>query len=286
VSLKAYYHLTKPGIIYGNDLAAAAGFLLASGRHINGWLLILTLLGISLVIGSGCVFNNFLDRAIDRKMDRTKKRALVQGTISTRAAIFYGISLALAGFIVLGFFTNLVTVLIGVVGIVDYVVLYGYVKRRSSYGTLVGSISGAVPPLAGYTAVTGRIDMAGALLFLILVFWQMPHFYAIAMYRLKDYARAGLPVLPLARGLRTTKLHIIGYVLWFIVAASLLWADGYTGITYLVGMVILGFWWLWLGLRGFRSKVDDTRWARGMFLRSLIVLCVFCVLVATTAWLP
>jgi protoheme IX farnesyltransferase len=260
--------------------------LLASGDHIDFGRFITTLLGVSLVIGCGCVYNNYLDREIDKKMERTKRRALVQGKIGLRTALIYGTVLGLVGFGLLVFFTNRLTVIIGLVGLVDYVVLYGYTKRRGSYGTLVGSVSGATPPLAGYTAVTGHLDAAGILLFLILTFWQMPHFYAIAMYRLKDYQRASIPVLPVLKGPQLTKIYIVGYIAWFIIACLMLSLFGYTGVVFAAVMTILGVWWLWAGVQGFRSGVDDTKWARGMFGKSLIVLLAFCLLVSASALLP
>lgn len=264
-------------------MTVIAGFLLASNHQVDWWRLLATLLGTSLIIGSGCVYNNYLDRKIDKKMDRTKKRPSVLGLVSVRSGMLFATCLCLIGFALLLCFVNVTTTLVGLVGIVDYVVLYGLAKRKGPYGTLVGSISGATPPLAGYTAVTGHIDTGGLLLFLILVFWQMPHFYAIAMYRIKDYARAKLPVLPVVQGATATKLHIIAYIGWFIIATILLFLEGYTGILYLLVMLALGLWWLGSGVMGFRSDVDDTVWAKGMFLKSLVVLTAFCVVVSVGA---
>jgi protoheme IX farnesyltransferase len=161
--LKKYYRLTKPGIIYGNLISATAGFLLASNHHINLWLLLATLAGTSLVIASGCVFNNYLDRNIDKKMARTKKRALVLKTIPVINALVFAMVLFIAGFAVLGLYTNWLVVVIGLVGFVDYVVLYGYSKRHTMHSTLVGTVAGATPILAGYCAARGHFD-SGAIL--------------------------------------------------------------------------------------------------------------------------
>jgi protoheme IX farnesyltransferase len=210
-------------------MTAIAGFLLASGHYVDWWKLLATVLGISLIIGSGCVYNNYLDRNIDKKMQRTKGRATALGLIGRRPALFYATALGVLGFGLLLRFINTTTAIIGIIGLVDYVILYGYSKRKSVYGTLVGSISGATPPLAGFTAVSGHLNTGGLLLFLILAFWQMPHFYAIAMFRLKDYKAAGIPVLPAKQGIATTKLHILVYIFWFVVATMLLFFDGYVG---------------------------------------------------------
>jgi len=199
--LKAYYRLTKPGIIYGNLLTAAAGFLFASKWHIVPGLFAATLAGTSLVIAAACVYNNYIDRNIDKRMARTKKRALVQGTISGKHALIFATMLGVLGFALLLAYTNTLVTVIGVIAFIDYVVLYGISKRRSVYGTIVGSISGAAPIVAGYVAVTNQFDLGALLLFFILVYWQMPHFYGIAMYRFDDYKAAGIPVLPVQKGM-------------------------------------------------------------------------------------
>ena len=203
--IKTYYLLTKPGIIYGNSINTAGGFLLAAKGVIDPLLFLAALIGTAFVIGSACVFNNYIDREIDEKMARTKKRALVTGDIPVKNALIFGTLLGILGFLILFSYTNLLTGVIGVIGVVMYVVVYGYFKRRTVHGTLIGSISGAIPPVAGYTAVTNLIDTGAILLFLILVFWQMPHFYAIAVYRIEDYKKAGIPVLSVVKGIPTTK---------------------------------------------------------------------------------
>ncbi|HSX00297.1 MAG TPA: heme o synthase [Patescibacteria group bacterium] len=282
--LKAYYRLTKPGIIYGNIFTSIAGFLLASGRHINIGLMLATLLGIALVIACGCVYNNYIDRGIDVKMARTKKRALVKGTISNRSALIYGTVLGVLGFIVLASFTNSLTVILGIAALTVYVILYGVAKRRSVHGTLIGSIAGALPPLAGYTAVSNHIDAAAVLVFLIVTLWQMPHFYSIAIFRFDDYKAAGLPVLPVEKGIRVAKIQILLYVVAFVVATSLLTILGYTGYIYLAVASILGCKWLWLAIQGFKAN-DDKKWARKMFFTSLLVISILSVTISVDAWL-
>ena len=268
---RQYYQLTKPGIIYGNAITAAAGFLLASRGNFNPLLFLAMILGISFVIGSGCVFNNYIDRDIDEKMDRTKNRALAKGTIATFPAIIYGSVLGIIGLLILGIFTNLLTDGIGVFGFVFYVILYGISKRRSVYGTLVGSFSGAVPPVAGYCAVTNRFDMGALLLFIILVLWQMPHFYSIAIFRLSDYKKASIPVLPAVNGIPITKIHMLFYIAAFIIASSMLTFFGYTGYVYLAVVILAGLVWLGLCIQVFKAE-NDFKWARKMFRFSLIVI--------------
>jgi len=282
---QAYYRLTKPGIIYGNAFTTVGAFLLASQGHIDIGLLLATVAGVSLIIGSGCVYNNYIDRGIDKKMARTKGRALVQGTISGRNALIFAVILTALGLGVLETFVNMLTVWLGILGLFFYVVLYGISKRKSVYGTIVGSVSGALPPVAGYCAVTGQLDSGALILFLILTFWQMPHFYAIAMYRHDDYAKAGLPVLPVSQGMHAAKIHILAYSFGFLAAASALTVFGYTGYTYAVVMGALGITWIWKGIAGFKS-VDNPRWGRKMFLFSLIVLTSFSVMISLDWLLP
>jgi protoheme IX farnesyltransferase len=282
---KKYIQLTKPGIIMGNIITAIAGFLLASRHHFDPLLMVAMLLGTSLVIGSACVFNNVMDRKIDKSMARTKKRAMVQGTVAPLAAMIYGVCLGLVGFAILLRYTNILVVLIGLGAMIDYVVAYGYWKRRSVYGTLVGSLSGSAPIAAGYVAARGSIDLGAVILFVILTIWQMPHFYAIAMRRLGDYKSAGVPVLPIVSGLRTTKIQIMCYIVAFIIAVSATTIFGYTGFVYLVVVVGAGLAWLIIGARGFKAT-NDTDWARKMFLMSLVVLMIFSVMLPLGALLP
>ncbi len=285
MNIKTLYRLTKPGIIYGNLFTATSGFLLASRLHVHYALLFATLTGIALVIASACVFNNIIDRGLDALMTRTKKRALVTGDINEHVASLYAMLLGAVGFMILALHTNLLTVGLGIIAFLDYVILYGIAKRRWVIGTIVGSVAGALPPAAAYTAVTNRFDSGAALLFLILVLWQMPHFYAIAMYRYEDYKKAGLPVLPVKKGMAHARQQILGYIAAFTLAAGGLTVFGYTGYIYLAVVSLLGLSWLWKGLYGLK-KFDDTMWGRKMFLFSLIVITVLSVIIPLGAKLP
>ncbi|HVI60940.1 MAG TPA: heme o synthase, partial [Candidatus Saccharimonadales bacterium] len=191
--LRECYWLTKPGIIYGNALTATGGFLLAAKWQIDLSLFAATIGGTCLVIASACVINNYIDRGIDKQMARTQRRATVTGKISGPWAIIYGLALGISGFALLVLFTNALVALIGLAAYIDYIVLYGVSKRASVHGTLVGSIAGAAPPVAGYCAVTGRLDLGALIIFLIMVCWQMVHFYAIAIRRADEYRAAKIP---------------------------------------------------------------------------------------------
>ena len=284
--IKTYYSLTKPGVLYGNALTAAAGFLLASKGQVDLWLFVALCIGSTLIIASACVLNNYLDQDIDSKMARTKKRALVQGEIKGQNAVIFSIILGIVGVAILLAWTNLLVVFIGIGGFIVYVVLYGMLsKRLSIHGTLVGSVSGAAPILAGYCAVTGSVDLGAILVFSILFLWQMPEFYSIAVYRQKEYAAAGVPVMSVVKGIKSTKIQIFIYTVLFVVSTLLLSVFRYTGVVYLVIMAVLGVYWILLGAKGLRAR-DSDAWARKMFKFSLIILLVFCGLISVDAWLP
>lgn len=284
--IKDYYLLTKPGIVRGNLITAAAGFIFASRGDVEGLRLAMTLAGIGLIIAAACVFNNIIDRNIDRNMGRTKKRAMAAKTIAIRTAIIYGALLGTLGFVLLAAFTNLLTVILGVVALFSYVVLYGYAKRRSVHGTLVGTLPGALPITAGYTAVSGRLDVTAMILFAILIFWQMPHFYSIAIYRYKDYKAAGLPVLTVVKGIRAAKVQIVAYIVGFLLAVSSLYLAGSAGKIYLAVMVVVGLWWLALSLKGFSGGDQDDKWAANLMGVSLVVLLTFSIMISIQHMLP
>ncbi len=268
---KTYFELTKPGILFGNSITATGGFLLASRGAFNFSLFLMTLLGLAFIMASGCVFNNCIDRKYDAKMKRTQNRALVKEDLSLKQAIIYATFLGLSGSFLLGYFVNSLTLSLALIGLVIYVVFYSYCKHYSSYSTLIGSLAGAIPPAVGYCAVSNQFDLGALLIFSWLVLWQMPHFYAIAIYRLEEYAKASLPVLPIAKGMLTTKVHMMLYIIAFIGLSAFLTLFNYTGPLFLVIATLLGLGWLRIALKGFKCK-EDKAWGRKMFLVSLVVI--------------
>jgi protoheme IX farnesyltransferase len=283
--IKAYYLLAKPGIIYGNALTAIGGYFLAAKGTFDLSVFLSMLFGLSFVIGSACVFNNIMDQGIDSKMARTKKRALVRKTIPEFNAVVYGSILGIIGLLLLLSNTNVLTALIAFIGFIFYVIVYGIFKRKSVHGTVIGSISGAVPPVVGYCAVTNNLDLGALFLFIILVIWQMPHFYAIAIFRHDDYTAASIPVLPVKKGLFQTKIQMVMYIVAFIIVDAFLFVFHYTGYTYLIVMTLLGLIWLGMTLRGFNT-IDKNRWAREIFFFSLILITIFSLLLIGSSFLP
>lgn len=259
--------------------------MLAARGHIDAAQLVLFVVGLSLVIGSACVVNNVLDRGIDQRMARTRRRATVVGRVSPRTAIIYAVVLAIVGYGLLAVSVNLLTIAIGAFGMIDYLVFYTWGKRHSVHGTLIGSLSGAAPMVAGYTVITARFDAGAWILLAIMIAWQMAHFFAIAIYRQDDYAAAGLPVLPVAHGVLVAKRQIMVYTVVFGVAVAWLGVAGYAGYVYRVGAVALAAWWLTIAVRGWRTT-DDVAWAKAMFRWSLIVITGLSVLLAVGSVLP
>ncbi|ROU01495.1 protoheme IX farnesyltransferase [Marinobacter sp. R17] len=283
--LGQFIALTKPGIIFGNSISVMGGFFLAAQGEFSPGLFIATLVGLALVIASGCAFNNLIDRDIDAVMERTRNRPLVQGTITPATTLGFATLLGLAGFTML-LSTNVLTAGLAVFGFAIYVGAYSlYSKRHSVYGTLIGSLSGAVPPVVGYCAVKGQFDVGAAIILVTFCLWQMPHSYAIAIFRFRDYQMAGIPVLPVARSIRTAKIHIVGYTVAFMLAALSLSLAGYTGIAYFVVMLLMGLYWLKLGIAGFRTE-DNVKWAKGNFGFSILTVCVLSLMMGINGVLP
>ncbi|ENL4046160.1 protoheme IX farnesyltransferase [Serratia marcescens] len=278
--IKQYLQVTKPGIIFGNLISVVGGFLLASKGSIAYPLFLATLVGVSLVVASGCVFNNYIDRDIDKKMERTKNRVLVKGLIAPSVTLVYATVLGIVGFALLYIAANPLAMWLAVMGFVVYVGVYSlYMKRHSVYGTLIGSLSGAAPPVIGYCAVTNEFDAGALILLAIFSLWQMPHSYAIAIFRFKDYQAANIPVLPVVKGISVAKNHITVYILAFMIATLMLTLVGYAGYKYLIVAAAVSVWWLGMALRGYKTE-NDSVWARKLFVFSIVAITSLSVMMS------
>ncbi|OSN06640.1 heme o synthase [Lonsdalea iberica] len=285
--IKQYLQVTKPGIIFGNLISVIGGFLLAANGSIDYPLFIATLFGVSLVVASGCVFNNVIDRDIDKKMERTKNRVLVKGLISLKVTLAYAALLGIAGFALLYVAANPLAMWLAVIGFVVYVGVYSlYMKRHSVYGTLIGSLSGAAPPVIGYCAVSNQFDAGALILLLIFSLWQMPHSYAIAIFRFKDYQAANIPVLPVVKGISVAKHHITLYILAFMIATLMLSLGGYAGYKYLVVAAAVSLWWLGMALSGYKNLNDDRLWAKKLFVFSIVAITSLSVMMSIDSITP
>jgi len=277
----SFFHLAKPGLVLGNLIALVGGFALGireSGLPSPFFLLLSSMIGLSLVMASGCVFNNIIERKPDALMERTKNRPLVTGAITPRAAAMFGLILGISGFSILIFFTNIFAVAAAAVGFFFYVFMYSFwSKRRSAWGTVVGAISGATPPVVGFAAASNSLSPFSFLLFSALFFWQLPHFYAIGIRRLDDYRRAGVPILPVKYGLAATRAVMLCCIIAFGTVASFLAVLTGLGAGFLAIMIGISLVWAICCVIGFdpEDAAGSAIWARRMFLVSLLVLMAF-----------
>ena len=178
---KQYYALSKPGIVYGNAYTTAGGLFFASAQTINLLLILSTLILICLIMAGACAINNAMDINIDSKMQRTNKRPTVSGKISSTKAYIFGITLSFTSLVLLLITTNILTFVLGLIALITYVPIYTSLKKTTWLATFVGAIPGALPPVAGYTAITNQIDANSIFIFATMFVWQMAHFYAIAL---------------------------------------------------------------------------------------------------------
>ncbi|MEO3946842.1 heme o synthase [Gorillibacterium sp. CAU 1737] len=281
---KDFVYITKPGILFSNLMTVFGGFWLASQWTIDGMLLLWTLLGTTLVMASGCVLNNFLDREMDLKMARTRKRALPSGRLKPGMVFTYGAVLGIGGLAILYALVNPLTAGLGLIGLLVYVWIYtAWLKRTSVWCTVVGAISGAMPPMMGYVAVTGKVDTLAILLFAILFLWQPPHFWALGIRRKEEYRAAGFPMLPVVKGARATRISMIRYAAPLVPVSVLPYFVGAVGPVYLVLSAALSIGWLVLIVRGY-GRSDENEWAKKVFVYSINYLMVlFLILILDTA---
>lgn len=279
VTWRDLMQLVKPGIIFSNLITAFGGFWVAARWDIDWPLLIFMIIGTILVIGSGCVLNNYLDRDMDTKMARTQKRVLPTGKMDPNFVLWYGIILGIIGISVLWFLVTPLSALVGLLGLFVYVWIYtAWFKRTSVWSTVVGAISGAVPPVIGYCAVSEQIDAGAWILFAILFLWQMPHFWSLGIRRMEEYRAAGFPLLPVVRGSFVTKISMMRYVVLLVPTSALLYLYGYVGMIYLFAAIIMGIYWAYLILKGFSAK-DEEAWAKKTFIFSINYLTILFIII-------
>ncbi|MDG5470161.1 heme o synthase [Jeotgalibacillus sp. ET6] len=275
---KDFLALIKIGIVNSNFITTFTGLWLAlyfTNAHFLGSLdiIFLTMIGSSLIVAGSCSINNYIDRDIDHLMERTKNRPTVTGRVQPSRVLVLGLGLIAIGQIML-FMTTFTAGVIGLIGVFSYVVLYTmWSKRRYVSNTIVGSISGAVPPLIGWSAVDPGLGMMPLALFLIIFVWQMPHFYAIAMRRVEEYRAANIPMLPVVKGFAATKNHML---VWIIALFPLPFLMPSLGPVFLTLATLLNAGWLALSISGYRMKKDH-KWATLMFVYSLNYLTILFV---------
>lgn len=264
--------LTKPRITLMVLLTAAGGVWLAPG-HLPVVDLAIFLGALALTVGSANALNCWLERDVDKLMARTAKRPLPAQRLAPGPALLFSIAMGAVAVPLLGVAVNWLTGLLGAVALLSYVFVYTPMKQISPAALLVGAVPGAMPPLMGWTAVTGRIDAPGLVLFGVLFLWQLPHFIAISVFRKDDYARAGLKVLPWVRGERIARLHAIGWAALLLPVSIALGPLGVAGWGYLTAATVMGVIYLWTAVRR-PTEGGEARWAKRLFLTSLVYLPV------------
>jgi protoheme IX farnesyltransferase len=265
--------LTKPRITSVVLATTAAGIAVAPipvGGHVGLHRVVLSLAGMVLIVSSANALNMWWERETDGRMARTKDRPLPAGRMAPGAALVFGLALGISALPLL-LAVNGLTALLGLVALVMYVAAYTPLKRHTTLALLVGAVPGAMPPLMGWTTVTGTLGAGGLLLFGVLFLWQLPHFIAISLFRREDYARAGLKIVPVERGDRAAKWMIVGYTVLLVAVSVLLFPYRIAGGAYLASASLLGAAFLALGAWGLRAA-SGARWARSLFGFSIVYL--------------
>ena len=245
-----YLALCKPKVVLLIVFTAVVGMFLATPGMVPLDVLVLGTLGIGLGSASGAAFNHIVDQRIDALMARTRSRPLPRGRLDPVMAVVFASSLSVASVLVLALGVNVLTALLTLASMVGYSVIYTmYLKRATPQNIVIGGAAGAMPPVLGWTAVTGSVDPHALLLFLIIFVWTPPHFWALAIHRREDYARANVPMLPVTHGVAFTRLHILLYTLMLFAVSLLPFVTGMSGPLYLGGAVFLGLAFIGHALR-------------------------------------
>lgn len=251
--LRDYYQLTKPRIVLLILITTAATMSLAAGGLPEPSLLLWTLLGTGLAAAGGGVLNCYVDRDLDRLMERTRNRPLPAGRVAPGAALAYGLVLSVLGPAVVAWRVNALAAALALGAVLYYVLVYSvWLKRRTPQNVVIGGAAGAAGPLIGWAAATGRVDLPAWVLFLVIFLWTPPHFWALSLFAQEDYRRAGLPMLPVVRGEGETRRQIALYALALVPVTLSLTPLGVTGPLYLAAAVLLGGAFAWLALQLWR----------------------------------
>ena len=239
--LKDFFALSKP-LIVGLLLITTYGGLVIGGKQWPSFSLTMwTLLGGALAAGGSSALNQYIDRELDKNMQRTAKRPLADGRLTAAEGLAFGLGMSLVSYYVLASFVNALAALLSLAGIIYYVILYSvWLKKATVQNIVIGGGAGAIPPLVGYAAATGTLDWTAWILFLIIFMWTPPHFWALAIVRMKDYERAGVPMMPVVRGELETRRQILVYTIELVVVTLLLPLLNLAGTVYLVSSLVLG----------------------------------------------
>jgi len=280
--LRDYMSLLKPRIVILLVGTAVGPMVPAAGGLPRGSVVLAVIAGGALAAGGAHAINCWLDRDIDAVMKRTRRRPIPAGRIPAWHAVLLGVLLNIAAFVVLATLTNLLAAFLALTGTIIYVFVYTlWLKRWTSQNIVIGGAAGAIPPLVGWSAVTGRLDMTAVSLFLVILFWTPPHFWALAQMIRRDYERAGLPMMPVVAGQRSTKRQSLAYAVVTMAVSLVPFFTHAEGAVYLAGAVLLG-----TGLVTIAAlDLTAVGWTRRLYGYSSLYLAALFVLLAVAVFL-
>lgn len=271
-TVRDYYSLLKPGVMRLSIFTALVGLIAAPGS-INPVIALAAVLATAVGAGAAGALNMWYDADIDIKMERTKDRAVAAGRIPAREALTLGMVLALLSVFSMAFLVNYVAAALLALTIFYYVVFYTmWLKRKTPQNIVIGGAAGAFPPMIGWAAVTGDVSLGSFSLFALIFMWTPPHFWALSLYRAGDYERAGVPMMPVVKGKRSTRNQIFGYTLLMVPTAFLPWALGVVGPVYGVAAVILNLAFVYFAFKVWRADDEDVATAKKLFGYSILYL--------------
>jgi protoheme IX farnesyltransferase len=281
---RQYWSLTKPRVVALIVFTAVIGMFLAVPGLPPLREAVFGTLGIWLAASSAAAINQLLDSRIDAQMARTSWRPLVSGTLTPRQALTFALVLAALSMAVLVLWVNPLTALLTFFALIGYAVIYTvYLKRATPQNIVIGGIAGAAPPALGWAAVTGQLHPHALLLVLVIFVWTPPHFWALAIFRRDDYARAMVPMLPVTHGVQYTRWQILFYTVLLVLVTVLPWATGMSGLFYLGGALVLGIVFVWHAWR--LLDPPDERYAMHVFGYSIAYLMALFALLLVDHWL-
>lgn len=264
LGLNNYITLTKPRVVLLMLLTMWAGMYLAAKDSIPWWLWINATLGVAFMSGAAAALNHIIDHQVDAVMARTKNRPLPTGKISMRGASAFALILCITGFVILVLGVNLLTAVLTSLAAVGYSIVYSlYLKRATPQNIVIGGLSGAMPPLLGWTAVSNHLDPQSWLLVLIIFTWTPAHFWALCIHRLHEYKKVAVPMLPVTHGVPYTKINIVFYSLLTVACSLLPYAIGMSGELYLISVLLLN-----IGLMGYALKLQFAKQDHGIALKT------------------
>ena len=258
LNFRAYYECCKPKVVYLILFTAFVGMLLSTPGMIPLDKMVWGLIGIGLAAAAGAALNHVIDEEIDQRMDRTKARPVAQGVLKPINVILFAVGMATLSALILFAFVNTLTALLTMASMVGYAIIYTmFLKRSTPQNIVIGGAAGAAPPVLGWTAVTGQLHPEALLLFLIIFVWTPPHFWALAIKRQKDYARAKVPMLPVTHGIAFTKLHIMLYTVLLVIVSIIPFIIFMSGTLYLVGAIGLGGGFAYYAWKLYNAEGDE-----------------------------